>query len=38
MPKLTTGERATIPRRIRVALGLKPGDRVDFVKMETANF
>ncbi len=28
----------TLPKEIRVALGLSPGDRVDFVRMEDGNY
>ena len=30
MPSLTQKGQVTIPKEIRVALGLKPGDEVDF--------
>ena len=28
----------TLPKEIRVALGLSPGDRVNFVRMEDGNY
>ncbi len=28
----------TLPKEIRVALGLRPGDRVNFVRMEDGNY
>ncbi len=28
----------TLPKQIRVALGLSPGDRVNFVRMEDGNY
>lgn len=30
MPSLTQKGQVTVPKQIRVALGLKPGDEVDF--------
>jgi AbrB family looped-hinge helix DNA binding protein len=38
MPKLTTAGRVTIPLRIRAALGVRAGDRVDFVATENGEF
>ncbi|HZW93498.1 MAG TPA: AbrB/MazE/SpoVT family DNA-binding domain-containing protein [Candidatus Eremiobacteraceae bacterium] len=38
MPKLTTKGRVTIPLRIRRALRLQTGDRVDFVEVAKGQF
>ena len=35
---LTAKGQLTLPREVRTALGVGPGDRVDFVKMEDGNF
>jgi AbrB family looped-hinge helix DNA binding protein len=36
--KLTSKGQLTLPKDVRDALGVGPGDRVDFVKMEDGNF
>ena len=38
MPKLTSVGRVTIPSRVRSALGVRPGDRIDFVETEEGQF
>jgi antitoxin PrlF len=38
MPKITTGGRVTIPLRIRAALGVQAGDRIDFLKTANGKF
>jgi antitoxin PrlF len=40
MPKstITSKGQVTIPKEVRDQLGLKPGDRVDFVKDRTGRF
>jgi antitoxin PrlF len=38
MPKLTTKGRVTIPLRIRTALGLQTGDRIEFVEVGKGEF
>lgn len=35
---LTTKGQLTLPKDVRTALGVGPGDRVDFVLMEDGNF
>lgn len=35
---LTSKGQLTLPREVRAALGVGPGDRVDFVRMEDGNF
>lgn len=35
---LTSKCQLTLPKEVRVALGVGPGDRVDFVRMEDGNF
>lgn len=35
---LTTKGQLTLPKDVRTALGVGPGDRVDFVRMEDGNF
>ena len=35
---LTAKGQLTLPKEVRAALGVGPGDRVDFVKMEDGNF
>jgi antitoxin PrlF len=35
---LTSKGQLTLPKDVRDALGVGPGDRVDFVKMEDGNF
>jgi antitoxin PrlF len=35
---LTSKGQLTLPRDVRAALGVGPGDRVDFVRMEDGNF
>lgn len=35
---LTSKGQLTIPKDVREAMGLGPGDRVDFVRMEDGNF
>jgi len=35
---LTSKGQLTLPKDVRVALGVGPGDRVDFVLMEDGNF
>lgn len=35
---LTSKGQLTLPKDVREALGVGPGDRVDFVKMEDGNF
>ncbi len=35
---LTSKGQLTLPKDIRIALGVGPGDRVDFVQMEDGNF
>src|SRR5258708_33269203 len=34
MPKVTSNGRVTIPIKVRSAIGLRPGDRVEFVERE----
>lgn len=36
--KVTSKGQITIPVKVRKALGLKPGDRVDFVEIEKGRF
>jgi AbrB family looped-hinge helix DNA binding protein len=38
MPTITSRGRITIPSRIRTALRLRAGDRVEFVEMEKGQF
>ena len=38
MPKITSNGRITIPIKVRSALGLRVGDRVDFLEMEKGEF
>jgi antitoxin PrlF len=35
---LTSKGQLTLPKDVRAALGVGPGDRVDFVQMEDGNF
>jgi antitoxin PrlF len=35
---LTSKGQLTLPKDVRDALGVGPGDRIDFVKMEDGNF
>ena len=35
---LTSKGQLTLPREVRAALGVGPGDRVDFVRMEDGNY
>jgi len=35
---LTSKGQLTLPKEVRTALGVGPGDRVDFVQMEDGNF
>lgn len=35
---ITSKGQLTLPKEIRTALGVGPGDRVDFVRMEDGNF
>ncbi len=35
---LTTKGQLTLPKEVRLALGVGPGDRVSFVRMEDGNF
>lgn len=35
---LTAKGQLTLPKDVRIALGIGPGDRVDFVRMEDGNF
>ncbi len=35
---LTSKGQLTLPKEVRLALGVGPGDRVDFVQMEDGNF
>lgn len=35
---LTSKGQLTLPKEVRVALGVGPGDRVDFVRMDDGNF
>ena len=35
---LTSKGQLTLPKAVRTALGVGPGDRVDFVRMEDGNF
>lgn len=35
---LTSKGQLTLPKEVRQALGVGPGDRVDFVRMEDGNF
>jgi AbrB family looped-hinge helix DNA binding protein len=35
---LTSKGQLTLPKDVRAALGVGPGDRVDFVRMEDGNF
>ncbi|MBL8545736.1 MAG: AbrB/MazE/SpoVT family DNA-binding domain-containing protein [Hyphomonadaceae bacterium] len=35
---VTTKGQLTLPKEIRTALGVGPGDRVEFVRMEDGNF
>ena len=36
--RMTSKGRVTIPKKVRVALGLKPGDRISFVRMGFGKF
>ncbi len=36
--KLTSKGQLTLPKDVRLAMGVGPGDRVDFVRMEDGNF
>jgi antitoxin PrlF len=36
--KLTSKGQLTLPKVVRKALGVGPGDRVDFVRMESGSF
>lgn len=38
MPRLTSRGRVTIPIKVRSALGIQPGDRIEFVEIETDQF
>jgi len=38
MPKLTSRGRVTIPIKVRSALGVRPGDRIEFVEIEKSKF
>jgi AbrB family looped-hinge helix DNA binding protein len=35
---VTAKGQLTIPKEVRIALGLEPGDRVNFVRMEDGNY
>ena len=35
---VTSKGQLTLPKEVRTALGVGPGDRVDFVRMEDGNF
>lgn len=35
---LTSKGQLTLPREVRLALGVGPGDRVDFIRMEDGHF
>jgi antitoxin PrlF len=35
---LTSKGQLTLPKEVRAALGVGPGDRVDFVRMQDGNF
>lgn len=35
---LTSKGQLTLPKEVRAALGVGPGDRIDFVRMEDGNF
>jgi antitoxin PrlF len=35
---VTSKGQLTLPKEVRVALGVGPGDRVDFVRMEDGNY
>jgi len=35
---LTSKGQLTLPKAVRMALGVGPGDRLDFVRMEDGNF
>lgn len=35
---LTSKGQLTLPKEVRTALGVGPGDRVDFVRMEDGNY
>lgn len=35
---LTSKGQLTLPKDVRAALGVGPGDRVDFIRMEDGNF
>lgn len=35
---LTSKGQLTLPKSVRLAMGVGPGDRVDFVQMEDGNF
>jgi len=35
---LTTKGQLTLPKEVREALGVGPGDRVDFIRMDDGNF
>lgn len=35
---ITSKGQLTLPKDVRVAMGVGPGDRVDFVRMEDGNF
>jgi antitoxin PrlF len=38
LPIVDSRGRVTIPRKVRSAVGLRPGDRIDFVEIEKGQF
>jgi antitoxin PrlF len=38
MPRLTSRGRVTIPVKVRSALGIRPGDWIEFVEKENGQF
>ncbi len=38
MPTVTSNGEITIPRQVRIDMGLKVGDRIDFIRMEDGRY